>query len=208
MMHIFLLGGTGRVGSHILQFALNQGYKVSALARYCEERNYVQHPNLTWFYGNALQIEDIDRGMRGADVVISALSTDGTITLSQSIPLILHSMNQHHINRMITIGTAGILSSRSDSTALRYETGESNRKLVRATKEHHKVYLALEDSEVDYTIVCPTHMPDGERLGTYRTEAHYLPKDGKKIHVPDVADLAFKLLESSNYHRIRIGIAY
>ncbi|MER2259864.1 MAG: NAD(P)H-binding protein, partial [Priestia megaterium] len=66
----------------------------------------------------------------------------------------------------------------------------------------------LQQSGLDWTIVCPTYLPDGERLGNYRTERDFLPLDGSQISVPDTADFAYRLLQSDEFIKARVGIAY
>src|SRR5690625_4215233 len=113
--------------------------------------------------------------MQGADAVISALNTDGSDTLTKSIPIIIDATNNEGIKRITTISTAGILDSRAEPESLRYQSSESKRKLTRAAQEHHKTHNMIGKSELDWTIVCPTYLPDGE----YREEKNFLPEDGK-----------------------------
>ena len=206
-MNILLLGATGRVGSHILKLAVSENHHVTALVR---DVNKVQksNKNLTVTEGNVLSKTDIQNVISDMDLVISTLGTDGTTTLSESMPFIIKSMKDEDIKRIITIGTAGILNSRTETGILRYQSNESKRKTTRAAKEHHKVYELLESSCLDWTIVCPTYLPDGEYTGEYRTERDYLPDNGKMISVPDTAEFAFSQIEDGNYVNSRVGIAY
>lgn len=204
-MNLLILGGTGRVGSHLVMNALQDGHHVTALVRTPDKIN---HENLTVIQGNVLKKEDIARAMHGVDVVLSALNTDGGTTLTESMPLVIDAMKKEGIKRIITIGTAGILQSRVSRELLRYQSSESKRKLTRAAEEHHKVYDMLQQSGLDWTVVCPTYLPDGEKLGKYRTERNFLPEDGSQISVPDTADFAYSLLQSSDYIKARVGIAY
>ena len=146
--------------------------------------------------------------MYGIDVVISALNTDGATTLSESMPHIIEAMENEGIQRIITIGTAGILQSRATPNLLRYQSSESKRKSTRAAEDHHKVYDMLKQSTLEWTIVCPTYLPDGERLGEYRVERDFLPVDGVKIHVSDTAEFTYKQIKSNDYIKSRVGIAY
>lgn len=164
--------------------------------------------NLTIIQGNVLIKDDIGRAMHGVDVVISALNTDGTTTLSASMPLIIEAMENEGIQRIITIGTAGILQSRTTPNTLRYQSSDSKRRSTRAAKEHHKVYEMLKQSTLQWTIVCPTYLPDGESIGTYRVEGDFLPENGAEISVPDTAEFAFSQIKSSDYLKSRVGIAY
>ena len=104
---------------------------------------------------------------------------------------IIEAMENEGIQRIITIGTAGILQSRTTPNLLRYQSSESKRKSTRAAEEHHKVYDLLKQSTLEWTIVCPTYLPDGERLGEYRVERDFLP-DGWSENI------------SSGYSRIYI----
>ena len=206
-MNILILGGTGRVGSQIVTYALHDRHHVTVLVR-TPEKIQINHENLTIIQGNVLNKDDIVRAMHGIDVVISALNTDGTTTLSESMPFIIEAMENEGIQRIITIGTAGILQSRITPNLLRYQSSESKRKSTRAAEEHHKVYDMLKQSTLEWTIVCPTYLPDGERLGKYRTERNFLPEGGIKISVPDTAEFAFSQIKSSDYIKTRVGIAY
>lgn len=206
-MNILILGATGRVGSQILSYALQDGHHVTVLVR-TPEKIQIDHENLTILQGNVLDKADIVRAVHGKDAIISALSTDGTDTLSQSMPLMIEAMENEGIRRIITIGTAGILQSVGNPQLLRYQTDESRQKLNRAAKEHHNVYDMLQQSALEWTIVCPTYLPDGERVGKYRIEPDFLPEGGTKISTSDTAEFTYSQIKSSEFIRLRVGIAY
>ncbi|OXS78667.1 NAD(P)-dependent oxidoreductase [Domibacillus enclensis] len=206
-MNILILGATGRVGRQILSHALHDQHHVTVLVRN-QEKLQINNEKLTIIQGNVLNKEEIGRVMNGMDVVISALNTDGTTTLSESMPLIIEAMENEGIKRIITIGTAGILQSRTTPDALRYQSSESKRKTTRAAEEHHKVYDLLSQSALEWTIVCPTYLPDGERTGNYRVERNLLPEGGAEISVPDTAEFAFGQINARDYINSRVGIAY
>ncbi|WP_342561033.1 SDR family oxidoreductase [Paenibacillus sp. FSL R7-0345] len=206
-MNILILGATGRVGSQILSYALQDGHHVTVLVR-TPEKIQIDNENLTILQGNVLNQADIVRTVHGKDAIISALSTDGTDTLSQSMPLMIEAMENEGIRRIITIGTAGILQSVSNPQLLRYQTDESRQKLNRAAKEHHKVYDMLQQSTLEWTIVCPTYLPDGERVGKYRIKPDFLPEGGTKISTSDTAEFTYSQIKSREFIQSRVGIAY
>lgn len=206
-MNILILGGTGRVGSQIVTYALQDRHHVTLLVR-TPEKIQINHENLTIIQGNVLNKEDVIRAMHGMDMIISALNTDGGNTLSESMPIIIETMEKEGIKRIITIGTAGILQSRISPYLLRYQSSESKQKLTRAAEEHNKVYNLLQHSNLDWTIVCPTYLPDEERVGKYRIERNYLPEGGSKISVADTAEFAYCQIQRSDYLKTRVGIAY
>lgn len=205
-MRIAVLGATGRVGGHIVEYALRGGHEVSALVR--DRGKIVSREGLTIIQGNVLNEPDVESVLEKADVVISALNTDGTTTLSDSMPIILDVMHEFGIRRIVTIGTAGILQSRTEPDRLRYESNESRRRSTRAAEEHRRVYELLQASDRDWTIICPTYLPDGEYTGQYRVEQNYLPEGGKEISVADTAEFAYRQIEDRSYVGARVGVAY
>ncbi|MFC4099245.1 NAD(P)-dependent oxidoreductase [Paenibacillus xanthanilyticus] len=206
-MNICLLGGTGRVGRELAARALEAGHTITALAR-DPQRMALQDEKLRICTGSACDPGALRAAMAGADVVLSALNTDGGSVLSESAPLIAAAMQEAGIGRIIAIGTAGILNSRSEPGLLRYQSTESKRKLTRAAEEHHAFYRTLANSGLTWTIVCPTYLPDGEYTGVYRAERDYLPEGGVKISVPDTAEFAFRQIDSMEYANARVGLAY
>jgi uncharacterized protein len=206
-MNILVLGATGRVGSKIVAYALRDNHKVTALVR-TPEKIKIVNENLTIIQGNVLSKDDLLHSIKGVELVISALNTDGTTTLSKSMPLIIEAMNYERVTRIITVGTAGILESRTALNLLRYETNESKRKTNRAAKEHHKVYELLNKSALNWTIVCPTYLSNRESLEEYRAERNFLPLNGVEISVSDTAEFTYKQIRNRDFIKSRVGISY
>ncbi|MBX0357224.1 NAD(P)-dependent oxidoreductase [Halobacillus sp. Nhm2S1] len=206
-MKLAVFGGTGRVGSEIVRLALGDGLEVKALVR--DEKQAMEViPGVEFVIGNAKNEEDVKKTIASCDAVISALNTDKTDTLSKSSLLIVKAMKEEGIKRIVTIGTAGILNSRFEKGKYRYQTNESKRKKTFAAEEHVKVYEALQKSQLDWTIICPTYLPDGERHGNIRFERDLLPEDGKKITVADTAFFAYEELKKKEFLAHRVGICY
>ncbi|MBT2729077.1 NAD(P)H-binding protein [Bacillus sp. ISL-75] len=206
-MNICLFGATGRVGSIILENALSQQHSITTLVRDMKKLNS-NGAGLEVKTGNVLNETDIANSLTGSDVVISALNTDGTTTLSGSMPLIIKHMKEQEISRIITIGTAGILQARSATHLYRFQSSESKRKSTRDAEEHLKAYLMLKDSGLDWTVVCPTYLPVGERKGYYRYEKDFLPDHPSSISIYDTADFAFKQLINKQFIGSRVGLTY
>jgi uncharacterized protein len=207
-MKLFLLGSTGRVGRYITNFALQNEIKIHAFVRNPDKICPTLRDKMTYKTGNVLIKEQVEEAMNGCHTVISSLSTDGANVLSESMPIIIGAMKKQGISRIITIGTAGILQSRTEPHLLRYQSSESKRKLTRAAEDHHKAYTILKESGLDWTIVCPTYLPDGEPTGTYRVEKDLLPVDGKMISTGDTAHFAFSQIKESRFSQSRVGVAY
>ncbi|MET0785294.1 MAG: NAD(P)H-binding protein [Paenisporosarcina sp.] len=205
-MNITLFGATGRVGNEILNLALRDGHHITALVR--TPSKLQNHNNLTILAGDIRDKDRVNQAIENADAVISAIGTDGTTTLTDAIPLIIDAMKTGNVERIITIGTAGILQSHSNSTVYRYQSNESKRLLTFAANEHAKVYEQLKDTDLEWTIVCPTYLPDGEATGQWRTKVNFLPEDGVEISVGDTALCAYNELLDPQFIGTRVGLAY
>ncbi|WEZ08319.1 NAD(P)-dependent oxidoreductase [Priestia flexa] len=205
-MNIALLGTTGRVGQQLLELLLENNHKVKALVRNIQ-RLSISHANLTVIEGDAREEKVLDCLFHGQDVVISTLGTDGANVISESMPVIVKAMNNQGIERIITVGTAGILQTRTEPSLYRFQSSESKRKLTRAAEDHLKGFLTLKESNLLWTIVCPTYLPDGHITERYRVEKNVLPLDGKKISTGDTAHFIYKELLDPQFIRCRVGLS-
>jgi uncharacterized protein len=206
-VNICLFGATGRVGSVILENALSHNHSIKALVRN-RTKLLEENLNLHIVDGNALNRQNISEAIIGTDVVVSALNTDGTSTLAESMAIIIEQMKKQQIRRILTIGTAGILQARSEPDLYRFQSSESKRKTTKDAEEHLKAYLLLKESELDWTVICPTYLPLGERVGKYRYEKNILPENPSSISVYDTGDFAYKQLFSDQFVGYRVGITY
>lgn len=205
-MNITLFGSTGRVGSEILKLALRDGHHVTALVR--TPSKLPTHNNLSILTGDIRDKELVSQAIENADAVMSAIGTDKTTTLTDAIPFIIEAMQTGNVERIITIGTAGILQSRTDPDMYRFQSTESKRRLTFAAEEHAKVYEQLNNADLEWTIICPTYLPDGEATGQWRTERNFLPEEGVEISVGDTALCAYNELLDPQFIGTRVGLAY
>ncbi|MBO1579425.1 NAD(P)-dependent oxidoreductase [Bacillus sp. XF8] len=206
-MKICIFGATGRVGAQLMKLALQDSHDVTVLVR-DQNKLVVKHNNLHIVEGDVLQENDVKKALKGAEIVLSALGTDENRTLSNSIPSIIKHMDEEGVKRIITIGTAGILQARTNLNIYRFQSEESKRRTTTAAEDHLAAYVALKNSGLCWTIVCPTYLIDGEETGMYRTEANMLPLDGSKITVGDTACFTWSLINEKVYENSRVGIAY
>ncbi|PPA72428.1 NAD(P)-dependent oxidoreductase [Jeotgalibacillus proteolyticus] len=205
-MKIAFFGSTGRVGSVMLEHALMDGHEVQALVR--DSAKLTKHKYLSVIKGDASSRSDVYNTIKGCSAVICALGTDKKDMLSRSMLHILPAMREESIKKIITIGTAGILDSKEEPGKLRFHSSEAKRRLTTAAEDHYRAFLMLKQSGVKWTIVCPTYLPDGERVGEYRIERNTLPNNPSSISIYDTGDFAYSLLQSEKFLKSRVGITY
>ena len=205
-MKIALFGGTGRTGFHFAIMADAAGHDLKMLVRSPEKTDGLP-ASAEQIYGDALDQAKMRQTLQGADVVVSALGTDKQNLLSSVTPLLLKEMNDLGITRLITVGTAGILRSRTEPHLYRFESAESKRRSTTAAKDHKAAYEYIKETSYCWTVVCPTFLPEGRSTASWRFETDYLPENGTRISTGNTADFLLHVLENhSQFCQKRIGV--
>ena len=68
-MSIFITGGTGYIGAHLLKKLTDSGEKIHALVRSEKKATDIKHPNVTIFEGDIMNKESIKAAMQGCNKV-------------------------------------------------------------------------------------------------------------------------------------------
>jgi uncharacterized protein YbjT (DUF2867 family) len=111
-MKLAIYGATGLTGGLVLSQALEQGHEVTALVR-DPSRVSLRHPRLTVLGGSAIAPDDVERCVRGADVVIHCLGIGGkgdgqpTTLISDSVKAALAAMAKHGVARIVCMSNVG-----------------------------------------------------------------------------------------------------
>ncbi|MBN8233617.1 NAD(P)H-binding protein [Halobacillus kuroshimensis] len=206
-MKIAVIGGTGRVSTHFIRHALSRGHEIKALVRNIHKAEEMLE-GAELVLGDAKNQEDIRKTLTDCEVVFCGLSTDKSDTLTTAVPLLTDEMERQSLKRLVTIGTAGILDSRFEDGKYRFESSESKRSKTFAAEEHAGVYQHLQKTTLEWTIVCPTYLPEGDVQGGVRFELDRLPEDGKKVTTGDTAVFAYQTLINDQFLQKRVGICY
>lgn len=209
-MKVLVIGATGRVGMLLVQYSLDQGHQVTAFARNIEDYPLV-HENLQLIKGDVLYPILVESVVPGHEVVLSVIGVrrfHGEITLlSRGTRHIVHAMQQANVPRLITITGAGILLEEDGTFLMDSLSFPPN--LQNISQDHRRLYHLLAESTLDWTIVCPSFMRNGERTGDYLVSADTYPsKAQNQVSVEDVADFITKEMEANQFVQMRVGIAH
>lgn len=199
-MPILLIGSTGRTGRFIRAGLEERGHRPKLFVR------SPKHPEEDCFVGDVRRPEDVLEAMMDADGVICALGTEGGGTLIDGMRNVIAAMQRLRVTRLVTIGTAGILQSAAEPDLLRYRSSETKRTNHEAAMEHEQVYRSLLQTELDWTIVCPTKLVHGDPVGNYRVQEEMLPSGGSQITFADTAAFAVSEYFERKYIGIRVGV--
>lgn len=107
---VAILGGSGRTGLKVIEFALNKNFLIQALARNPDSIKF-SHPNLTIIKGNVLDTAAIEKTISGCKAVISVLGhvkDTKTEFQTEAMKNIIRVMKVNNINRIISLTGNGI----------------------------------------------------------------------------------------------------
>ena len=107
-MRLAILGATGGIGGHVLDWALQAGHPVHALAR--SPQALAPAPGLTVTRGDALDADAVAEVIDGADAVVSALGPRGAKApglLSGAAANTVAAMQKAGARRLVCVSAAG-----------------------------------------------------------------------------------------------------
>jgi putative NADH-flavin reductase len=200
-MKVVVFGASGGTGRHIVDQALEAGYKVTAFVR-SPEKLGIEHGNLTVFQGDVMDAESVEGAIVGQDAVLSALGPtrppvpDMMVTAAKNI---VAAMEKHGVRRIIST-TGGGVSAPQDQPKLFDHIMKGLLTLMAGSvlRDSEANVNVIRASDLDWTIVRFPRLVDGEHTGDYRVG--YVGKgSGSKLSRADGADFVLKELGNGKY---------
>jgi putative NADH-flavin reductase len=212
-MKIAVFGASGRIGSRIIDEALNRGIEVTAAVRHPESYTG-ERPHLKVVKADLFRTQDVETAAFDQDVVVCAYNnTQGAppSTFSElAIPLI-NGLKQAHVKRLIIIGGAGSLEVKPGLQLVDTPDFPSAYKAVAlAHREALKIYQ--KEDELEWTYISPAaEIAPGERTGIFRVGGNQLITDatGKSfITMEDFAIAVVDEIMNPKHIRERFTVGY
>lgn len=208
---LLIVGATGGTGRQLVAQALDRGYEVTALVREPAKLE-VDHARLKVVQGDVLDPESLDKAVKGQDAVVSALGHKRffypTRILSQGTANILRAMKAHGVQRLVCETSLGIGGS-VGRMGLYYSLIVIPVILPLYFWDKTRQERIIAASGVDWVIVRPGVLTNGEKRGSYR----HGPRIGSflwtvRISRADVADFMLNQLESDAYVGAAPGVCW
>ncbi len=155
-MKIAIFGASGRIGSRIVNEALNRGHDVTAIVRHPENYMFI-HPHLKVARGDIFKPQDVEAAVFDHDAVVCAYNyTHGAApsTLYEIAEPLLNGLKQAHVKRLIIVGGAGSLEvSPGVQLVDTPNFPEAYRAPALAHREALKIYQ--KEKEIEWTYLSP-----------------------------------------------------
>src|SRR5262245_33364354 len=186
-MHIALLGGSGRIGSHLLTWALENGHEVTALAR--NPDSLAPAAGLTVISGQATDSGAVADVVSGAEAVLSALGPRGVkapALLETAAGHIIAAMDKAGIRRLLVVSAAGAFIDGDPDTGALVKF-ILPRIFAKQFADTRQMESAIAASDLDWTLVRPVRLVNSPGTGRYRVRPDFPPPGGGTIGRADVA---------------------
>lgn len=201
-MRIAVLGGTGRTGLLLIRELLRRDHDISVLVRDATKLSDLA-PQVEIYTGDSRNRADLDRLVADADAVVSTLgptAKEGSLHTDTARALVA-AMDAAVVRRFVGVSGAGIdvpgdeksLSAKLISKIIHTVGGE----VVKDKPAEYAVYAA---SDLDWTLVRPPRLVEGEPTGRLEHHAHRSTKS-TKITRADLATFLADEVEQDRYPR-------
>jgi len=211
-MKLIIFGSTGGTGRQMVSQALEQGHKVSAFARHPEKlAQELGHEQLQVIEGDVQDPASVEEAVKGQDAVLCALgapASDKSRIRAKGTKNIIHAMQQSGVKRFVCQSGFGAGESH-DLLPFHYKYLIFPLMLRHVYADHELQERIIKESQLDWVIVRPGALTDGEHTGSYRDGFTASDPASKiKISRADVADFMLKQVLDNNYLHQTPAVSY
>jgi putative NADH-flavin reductase len=207
-MRLVVFGATGGTGREVVRQALDVGHEVTAVARRPSAMT-IQHKRLKVLQGDVLAPETLPQAVRDQEAVVftvGAADRSPTKIYSVGVMNVLMAMHDANVHRLICVSASGL------------DPGVLLQKLIAKPllwwifKHGYTDMLHMEiivrASGMDWTILHPPRLTNGERNGRYKVAVNKQLSNGWLLSRADLADYIVKHLHDPAIYRSMVELAY
>ncbi len=212
-MKLLIFGSTGGTGRQLVEQALEQNHSVTTFARNPSTLN-LRHSNLHVVQGDVMDLSSIEYAAQDHDAVLSSIGSPankiGTIR-SEGTRNIIRAMEKTGIRRFVCQTSLGYGDSRKvlDQTPFYFKYFIVPFILRKGFADHELQEQHIRQSQLDWIIVRPGNLTDGNRTGVYKHGFSVNDKTLKvKVSRADVADFMLKQVADNTYLYKTPGVSY
>jgi putative NADH-flavin reductase len=197
-MKILIIGATRGIGKALLKTALEDQYDVTVLAR-TPEKITVVHPQLRVVKGDVLETESIEAAAEGQGAICSCIGMPITFKQVDLFSIAARNIRaaviQNPGQKHIAVTGIGAGESKGHGGFL-YDKIFKPLLLKTIYADKDREEKIIKDSSVDWMIVRPAGLTNGQRTGKYLILNDLRGITAKRISRLDVADFILKQLKN------------
>ena len=206
-MKILVIGATGKTGEAIVKRALADGHTVTAFVH--DAKEFVGD-GARVVEGDVLDAAVVDGAVEGQDAVLDALGGHTpwkqTSLDANAARNLITAMHRHGVKRLTVVSAIGV-GGTADLVPSWYEHLIMPTLLRGAMKDKEEMEPMVEASGLEWTLVRPGHLVDGEATGQVHVFEEGSGETAHKITRADVAAFMLEALRDGRYLRAAVNIA-
>ena len=199
--NLVVLGASGRTGRLAVELALAAGHSVTALVR-SPEKLTLRHPKLRVVVGDATDPSALSRVLEGADAVVSALGSRGSVIADSSRALV-GAARESGVRRVVILSSWLVQQDRMPAL-IRWLTGIAMGSVVTDKVAGEEL---IRDSGLDWTIVYPSVLTEGLAVGSVVLPDGATRGISERISRADVAEWLVDAATEDRFSGQGVGIA-
>jgi putative NADH-flavin reductase len=208
---IAVLGANGGIGRQVVELALKEGHKVTAILRN-PANMALQHENLVIVKGDILDPDSIAAHLENKDAVISAIgknSVKQTTLYSQGSNNLIELLKNTNSKRVFFISASGLEVNPTHSLLIRLVTRFVLQKILRHMyADLWKMEEIVKQCGLEWTIMRPPQLTDKALTGNYRFEINHFLPNGLKISRADLAHFILHNVANRQIVKATVEVAY
>ncbi len=212
-MKIAVFGASGKTGVKAVEQALAMGHEVKALARN-PQKITISDEKLSIVQGDVTDTAAVEKTINGVDGVLVTLGASADmqadIVMEQGTKNIIDALKKHNVKRII-VQSSYAMSGDAEGIHFMKQMGMGDEQIAMMQKildDKKKQTEAVVDSGLEYVLVRPLMLTDGEKTGEYRVGENIEVKPGGNISRADVADFMLKALTDNTYTDKIVTLSY
>lgn len=206
-MKILVIGAAGKTGESIVKQAIAEGHEVTAFVH--DAKDYKQH-GVRVIEGDVLDPAKIDSAVAGQEAVLDALGGSTpykeTTLETNAARNVINAMQKNGVRRLIVVSVLGVADTK-EQTGFFYEHIVMPTFLRGAMKDKAGMESEVQASGIDWVLVRPPHLTDGEATGNIKVIASGTSEKAHKISRADLAAFMLQQLTSDTHLRQAIIVA-
>lgn len=200
-MKILVIGATRGIGRQVMEQALDQGHRVTVLARKPQSLDR-QSEQLRVLPGDILDPEAVEAAVAGQEAVLITLGLAPTwkpvMVFSQGTKNVLAAMQHHGVPRLLAVTGIGAGDSRGHGGFF-YDRIFNPWLLKRIYEDKDRQEELLRHSKVAWTVARPGFLTNGPLTGKYRVMTDLTGVTAGKISRADVAHFLVREMLANEY---------
>ncbi|QKZ14319.1 NAD(P)-dependent oxidoreductase [Spirosoma sp. KUDC1026] len=206
-MKLAVFGATGGTGRELILQALDRGHEVTAIVRRPEAFT-LTHARLRTEMGDVMKPDSFAPALQHQDAVLSVIGKNSLKPMTfyrQSARNIVDQMNKAGVQRLVCLTSIGVLTKPVGPLLYVWLIKPLLRNIYDDMRHMEQTIL---DSNLAWTIVRPSFLFDGKRLGRYRVGSSGELAHANRISRADLASCLLDQLDNQENRQKTIAVAY